>query len=1077
MKTYRNEQLGFEIDIPEQWSYYGTINGPGHAPGREYKLIFKCEPIENFTVQIEPLIGTMLIQPPLDQKENVLRQYAHENGYTDLGLGRFTVEGKEHFWARYYEGYGHWTKKFMVVLGGTEYTIIATCLDQKFLLQMEKVWDQVVNSFRLLPSAGKTTQSQSERMEQKGGIAAKQGAESGNEASQASVHKKLAGLKTYLNEKHGFTIDIPETWSPPPGLLDALRGPIPPGLDKDCFQYGCYDEALNFEIGPLYPAPLLEDTVIEFKLYAQVHGFTDLRFGRISVAGKQHVCASYFINDPVGPRWNKKYMLVFGGIEYALTCTCNDPEWFAKREKDWDAIIQSFHVLVAIDDSANATAKADRDRQQRRGLIQDRIEMMRDPGKIYARAYQAMALGQYLEARALLEEYLRNKPDHTQAHKDLAAVLQRLGDIAGAIRHLGEVERLDPSDSANRSKLARLVAESGSRGQLFREAVPAANTERSSPRPENSSPGPRLGQGVKDRTKRDYTLAFSFVSYLLVAILAFLFIYSRVVGFRNLLFLTSAAHQPLSTSEYDALSVMLFMGIGALICLISLLGVAQIAASPNSTSTIFGFIERTMRTPDHGKRTLGGSLFSDFTRKPRGIFDALLLQVMNFIRAVLKILMIFSSVGLLHPVISLIVAILFFGPLLIWHRPEPILWQAGTAVFWFYCSYRAVLFWLAKKEGVDREGDATNSYRMPSSPSLDSSIQLAMANGVTPEFVTKILCQKSIIQAIKNDLTKTDQIGYKEMWQLGLITPDQDRYDLSLDELSRQDRVKKFFTDANARANSRHQIPLKRTAVLYSATYFNVQFHNVLITNGKIKQTSHRLSNYYLNTILNNGEYIRMKNIQIDTNRRSAQNRSPSLTDFLREDGFPLKEFYSDGDPMSTDRGGIIVIDKGKILITHPKYFAQRRLIDDEGNLVDIGIDEHFNLGGIVEVTMQPAVLSSLVQYATSHGYIPILRYHSVPYQSDFMLPILDVPISANGWADLFIDPGGKAKLFIAKDKTRAEWVEMMNKLKQLFFDELAKNHHHILGFTKDRNHLSSYLFKKMTILEDYYIIQDWGLF
>ena len=67
--------------------------------------------------------------------------------------------------------------------------------------------------------------------------------------------------------------------------------------------------------------------------------------------------------------------------------------------------------------------------------------------------------------------------------------------------------------------------------------------------------------------------------------------------------------------------------------------------------------------------------------------------------------------------------------------------------------------------------------------------------------------------------------------------------------------------------------------------------------------------------------------------------------------------------------------------------------------------------------------------------------------------------------------------MFIAKDKTRAEWVEMMNKLKQLFFDELAKNHHHILGFTKDRNHLSSYLFKKMTILEGYYIIQDWGLF
>jgi hypothetical protein len=42
-------------------------------------------------------------------------------------------------------------------------------------------------------------------------------------------------------------------------------------------------------------------------------------------------------------RWNKKYAIVQGGTEFAITATCNDPGWFNKREKDWDAIIRSFH--------------------------------------------------------------------------------------------------------------------------------------------------------------------------------------------------------------------------------------------------------------------------------------------------------------------------------------------------------------------------------------------------------------------------------------------------------------------------------------------------------------------------------------------------------------------------------------------------------------------------------------------------------------------------------------------------------------------------------------------------------------
>ena len=525
MKTYRNEQNGFEIDIPAEWSIH-TESSMARPFGAQRTVIFKCRQNEAFNFQI----GALASKPALSETENEFRRYAQEKGYTSLAIGKIAIDGKEHIWTRYYMGGGLWSKKYMIALNGIEYVITATCMDQKLLLEMEKVWDLVAVSFRLTASADKTASPKREASEQKNEIADKHVAEARNVEPKVLSGSNIGGVKTYRNEKHGFEIDIPEEWAPAPALAVKLAqikfGPRSERADKDVFQYGWYDEAFNFEIGPLFPEPLLEDTEIEFRLYARNMGFMDLHFGRVTVAGKEHVCAHYFIHDKMGKRWNKKYMIVFGGIEYTITGTCNESQYFTKREKDWDAIIQSFRLLKPVDDSANFTDKAERYRNRRREIIQQRIDMREVAGDLYARAYEAVLMGQYKEARTLLEKCLQDNPGHVLAHKEMAVVLEKLGDIKGALHHRKEVQRLAPDDIINRSKLDELLAGSGKKSEALEGVQESLKM----------MPGHPIFQELKKKLTKsrlpDYRLTFmSSLICLLLADISFFF--PEYIAIRN----------------------------------------------------------------------------------------------------------------------------------------------------------------------------------------------------------------------------------------------------------------------------------------------------------------------------------------------------------------------------------------------------------------------------------------------------------------------------------------------------------------------------------------------------------------
>ncbi len=131
--------------MPEEWSF-ARGQQISHALGKDDSLLFLCGANEAFNLQIGPCPPPT----PLSQTEDEFRRYAKSKRYTALEIGRCTVEGHEHVWARYCMENGAWTKKYMIVLGETEYAITATCFDKEQLPEKEKIWDAIVASFHLL---------------------------------------------------------------------------------------------------------------------------------------------------------------------------------------------------------------------------------------------------------------------------------------------------------------------------------------------------------------------------------------------------------------------------------------------------------------------------------------------------------------------------------------------------------------------------------------------------------------------------------------------------------------------------------------------------------------------------------------------------------------------------------------------------------------------------------------------------------------------------------------------------------------------------------------------------------------
>ena len=139
MTTYRNQRLGFEIEVPDKWPD-PTVLGPEGTQ-------FSCGSSRAFTVLRQPSAQ------PLKRRQirRRLARFVRDHGYRNLIFGQLSVHGEPYHWATYRIGRQIHAKTYLLYRGGYEYAITGTCLREQ-RAEAGAEWNMVVRSFRPIES-------------------------------------------------------------------------------------------------------------------------------------------------------------------------------------------------------------------------------------------------------------------------------------------------------------------------------------------------------------------------------------------------------------------------------------------------------------------------------------------------------------------------------------------------------------------------------------------------------------------------------------------------------------------------------------------------------------------------------------------------------------------------------------------------------------------------------------------------------------------------------------------------------------------------------------------------------------
>lgn len=138
-------------------------------------------------------------------------------------------------------------------------------------------------------------------------------------------------MKTYRNEKWGFTITLPNGWREPSWLFRVFFRRRKQ-LEQPEF-YGPYHSKLKFSIGPIHPIPEVVEQQKNLERMALNYGHRITDFDVIHVNRKDHATMVF---EASGIGEVKTYSLIFGRTEYLITAQ--------GRIHEVDFIVKSFRV-------------------------------------------------------------------------------------------------------------------------------------------------------------------------------------------------------------------------------------------------------------------------------------------------------------------------------------------------------------------------------------------------------------------------------------------------------------------------------------------------------------------------------------------------------------------------------------------------------------------------------------------------------------------------------------------------------------------------------------------------------------
>jgi hypothetical protein len=217
--------------------------------------------------------------------------------------------------------------------------------------------------------------------------------------------------------------------------------------------------------------------------------------------------------------------------------------------------------------------------------------------------------------------------------------------------------------------------------------------------------------------------------------------------------------------------------------------------------------------------------------------------------------------------------------------------------------------------------------------------------------------------------------------------------------------------------------------------------------------------------------------------------------DFLRGEGFPVNSAPPAApDIFTLEVSGIAVVTaSGEPTVSRLPYFIQRTLVDDEGNVICLGLDEGLEEApplpsGPVEVNSRefpfPVYLAPCAAHLIARqfrkssmrglvGDASVIRYVFYPALG---LPLIDTPLLGGLWTDVFIYADMTAAAFIPKPDADRTSRTLAGALEDLWARELKKEGHHLLKFTRNTDHVTEYLTAKTRLLRQAFDIVPFSL-